>query len=1500
MATTQVGTIAELQRTIAGLRQELSERDATLALRNSENDKRIELQAATIDVLKEMSAFPGDPSPVFQLIVKRATAFCEADGAGLVLLVKDMLHLQTYYNHPDPAAYEASFPQPVSTATMFGRAILACDAVQMPDSQSDTEYGLRSALEGEPRSMVGVPLLRAGAPIGAIVIVRRKLGEFSATQVELLWTFAEQAVIAITSAETHRQLHEALERQTATAEVLQVINTSPANLTPVFDAILEKAMRLCQAVFGQLSTFDGERFHTAAIRGVPAAFADYRARNPADYGPGTGPGRLIAGEPVVHIADLKAEEPYARGEPNRRAIVDLGGARSSLMVRLDRDGALLGFIQIYRKEVRPFSEKEISLLQNFAAQAVIAMENARLISEQREALEQQTATAEVLGVINANPGDLTPVFEAMLDKAHSLCGAVVGSLMTFDGEFSCAVASHGLSERHMALVRKPFRPTPGQQAMIRGARLAQTLDLKAIEPDPGDAITRSIIETTDVRTGLMIPMRKDGAYLGCISAYRLEVGLFSEREIALLENFAAQAVIAMENARLMTEQREALEQQTATAEVLQVINANPGDLTPVFDTMLEKAMRLCGVAFGMMTTFDGERFHPIVWRGLPAALSAYFAEGGGPSASSGMHGRLVAGSALAHVVGMKDEEAYRSGYAARRALVDLGGAQTGLAIALRKDDALLGTFMLYRQEIRPFTDKQIALLQNFAAQAVIAMENARLITEQREALEQQTATAEVLQVINASPGDLAPVFGTILEKALQLCGAAFGVFAVLDGEVFKTVAVRGVKPELAVVLREPARPRPGLALYRVVQGEDVVQIADIADDEAYRMGIPARRHMVDLGGARTQLLVALRKDDALLGVFLIFRQEVRPFADKQIALLRNFAAQAVIAMENARLITEQREALEQQTAIADVLRAINATPGELAPVFDVIGERAIKLCDAAAGALMLPDGDRFRAVALGGVPEAYAEFCRNSPAYGRPYPGSLPARMLAGDDVVHIKDITDVDEYAPANTPAARALAELGGGRTLLGVALRKDDKLFGMITIFRQAVRPFSDRQVVLLRSFADQAVIAMENARLLEEVRQRQEELRITFENMGDGVAMFDETQHLVAWNRKFQDILDVPDDIIARRQTFSEYVHYLAERGEYDLGGDPEDHVRGLIEQAGQSRTYERARPDGRVIDIRHNPVPGGGFVLIYADITERKRSEAEIRAARDAAEEASRTIEAAYRELKTAQANLIQAEKMASLGQLTAGIAHEIKNPLNFVNNFAALSVDLLSELKETAAPGFATLSEEQRAEVEDVSAMLTSNLEKITEHGKRADGIVKAMLEHSRGSSGERRIVDLNELIDEALNLAYHGARAQDQTFNITLDRDFGEGIAPIEVNPQDMTRVFLNIFSNGFYATTRQGRDGGDSAFMPTLKVTTRDAGDAVEIGVRDNGTGIPADIRDKLFQPFFTTKPTGEGTGLGLSITYDIVTQQHGGSIAVDSKVGDYSEFTIRLPRNP
>jgi two-component system, NtrC family, sensor kinase len=637
-------------------------------------------------------------------------------------------------------------------------------------------------------------------------------------------------------------------------------------------------------------------------------------------------------------------------------------------------------------------------------------------------------------------------------------------------------------------------------------------------------------------------------------------------------------------------------------------------------------------------------------------------------------------------------------------------------------------------------------------------------------------------------------------------------------------------------------------------------------------------------GFRTMLGVPLLREEALVGTLVVARTRVDSFTDKEIELVRTFADQAVIAIENARLLGELRESLAQQTATAEVLQVINTSQGELKPVFNAILDRALRLSQSAFGTLRIWDGTRFHLGAQKNVPQAHLDFSakRMTTLTGIDALGPRAARVLTEKCVLQIVDAKDTDAYRSGVDPMARAIVDLAGARTMMFVPLLSGDVARGTIMVFRTEVRPYSDKEISLLQNFAAQAVIAMDNARLLGELRERQAELRVTFDNMGDGVALFDAEPRLVAWNRNFQNILDLPDALLVRRLTYPEYIRLLAERGEFGTLDNIEEELARRMETLDRPALFARTRPDGKVIEARRNPVPGGGFVLIYSDITERKRAEAEISAARDAAEKA-------LRELQAAQASLLHSQKMAALGQLTAGIAHEIKNPLNFVNNFADLSVELLDELKGATA--------DRGADIDETMEMLTGNLAKIAEHGRRADGIVKSMLQHSRGDSGEREPTDLNALVEEALNLAYHGARAQDQSFNITMERNFDRDLAPIEVVPQDVMRVFLNLIGNGFYAAHKRGRDG-DGTFRPVLKVATREVGEAVEIRVRDNGVGIAAEHREKLFQPFFTTKPTGEGTGLGLSISYDIVTQQHGGTITVDSELGQFTEFTVRLPR--
>ena len=667
------------------------------------------------------------------------------------------------------------------------------------------------------------------------------------------------------------------------------------------------------------------------------------------------------------------------------------------------------------------------------------------------------------------------------------------------------------------------------------------------------------------------------------------------------------------------------------------------------------------------------------------------------------------------------------------------------------------------------------------------------------------------------------------------------------------------------------------------------------------------------------------KENELIGVFTLSRQEVCPFTDKQIALVTSFAAQAVIAIENTRLLSELRELLEQQTATSEVLGVISTSPSELQPVFSAILANGARLCEANFGILALYDDGKFRVAAMHNVPHAYAELRRREPVIDAG-PQSASARLAATKDVIHILD------YA-AEVPD-NAAVRLGGVRSFVGVPMLKEDEFVGVIWIYRQEVRPFTDKQIALLKNFADQAVIAIENTRLLNELRQRTDELGRSVSELralgevsqavnstldletvlstivakavqlsgteAGAIYVFDDRQrefHLRATYGMDQELIDA----LTQRHIGLDEPNITPAF----LAGEPIQ-VPDLREAVSSAANDIVLRAGFRALLIapllRGEEIVGmlvvrrrtpGAFPQNTVDLMKTFAAQSAV-----AIENARlfKNVEASLEDLRTAQDRLVQTEKLASLGQLTAGIAHEIKNPLNFVNNFSAVSVELIDELRE--ALGGVHLDSKLRAEIGEIADTLQGNLDKVVQHGKRADAIVKNMLLHSRQGSGEHRPVDINALVDESLNLAYHGARAEKQGFNITLERSFDSAAGEIDLFPQEITRVLLNLISNGFYAATKRKAESNGGDYEPTLAAATKNLGDRVEIRIRDNGTGIPPEVKEKLFNPFFTTKPAGEGTGLGLSISHDIIVKQHGGSIEVDTEPGKFTEFRIVLPR--
>jgi GAF domain-containing protein len=817
---------------------------------------------------------------------------------------------------------------------------------------------------------------------------------------------------------------ERIAHQSATVDVLKVMSASPG----VFDLITRHTRELCNANAAALYGFDGDLIHLLSVADPrDTVSAAYRRQFPMAPTRGSAFGRAILERQIVHIRDVDTDPEVAQ------FVRDLG-VRSIAALPLLRDGMVIGAVALNTMQPGGLSDSQVELLKTFAEQVVITIASAETYRELRqrtgdlqESLEYQTATSDVLKVISRSTFDLQPVLETLIETAARLCGAEAGHLFRRESEGFRRAASFGLlPELHSFLTSKRSELYGANRGSIVGrvALEGGVVHVHDAASDP-DYSQAEAVALGKLRSGLGVPLLREDELIGVITLGRRRIEPFTERQIELVRTFADQAVIAIENTRLLSETREALEQQTATAEVLQVINSSPGDLAPVFDAILEKAHSLCGAAHGVLVLRDGENFRAVGARGLPDRFAERL-RSGFPSAGNPVAEPLLAGAPLVQLADVSriDHPVSQAGASA--------GLRTLMAVALRKEGALLGWIVAARREVRAFSDKEIALLQNFAAQAVIAMENARLLTETREALEQQTATAEVLQVINSSPGDLAPVFDAILEKAHSLCGAAHGVLVSYDGEHACAVAIRGMTEPLAGLLRQPFRPLPNSPHARLIREQRVIHIPDLATEALWEPDDPKRIATAE-GGVRTLLFVPLRKDDVVLGWIAANRLEMRPFSDKEIALLESFAAQAVIAMENARLLGELRErtsdleeSLEYQTATSDVLQVISRSTFELQPVLDTLVETATRLCDAQMGHLAIREDQDYRYVATRSVSPEWDEIARDRSV--RPGRGTVLGRTALEGRVIHIADVAIDPEYT---WPEA---VTIGRVRTALGV----------------------------------------------------------------------------------------------------------------------------------------------------------------------------------------------------------------------------------------------------------------------------------------------------------------------------------------------------------------------------------------------------------------------------------------------------------------------------------
>jgi len=1113
-------TKPQLLAEVDGLRASLERERATRLEMEKTLAQALEQQRATGEILRVISHSPSDLSQAGGTILANATRLCEAELGNLFVYDReqDAFHAVAHHNASQLFRDVLSGALRPGPETSVERLFEMSSPFQIPDvrvteAYRDSEpYAVVAAdLEGI-RTLLAVPFARDGQLVGVITIYRREIRLFTPEQIDLLKTFADQAVIAIENVRLFTELRESLEHQTAISDILGVISRSPTHIQPVLDTIVERAAKLTAGSDAVMFLARGDVLELASVMDVTfgeraisgeEARQQLVARGEPDWGvvPTTAdypPGRCVRQRQVIHQADttMMVTEGY---DPVVQQFFLGRGFRSWIQAPLLRAEAAIGALSVYRRSAEPFSPRQIQLLQTFADQAVIAIENVRLFKELEarnreltDTLEQQTATSEILQVISSSPTDVQPTFDAIAASARQLCEADNAFVFRFDGTLIHLAAHNNLRSEELEAIRSVFPIPPGRGSVTARAILTRSL-VHVRDRREDSELQYSALSTLFPNT-LSVPLLREGVPLGAITVTRTEIGLFSDRQVALLQTFADQAVIAIENVRLFTElqasNRElttALDQQTATSDILRVISQSQTEVQPVFDAIVASAVRLLRGNASTLSRIGGDQI-------VLAAMTSTDDPGDASQRARfpmSIHSEEDHAQAVRNRVPLHSTDAHSDPRLpeTQHASARLRGYRSLVVVPLVRHDEAVGALGVARREPGGFTDDEIALLKTFADQAVIAIENVRLFNELEGRNRELTATAKILRVISSSPTDVQPVFDTIVRSAVRLCDGLFSSLHQFDGELLHQVAQHNLTPEALEIAHHifPARPTRALFPGRAILDRAVVHIPDVKakkDDQHHALTRAV--------GMRSGLFVPMLREGTPIGVVGVARAEPGPFSDSEIELLKTFADQAVIAIENVRLFKELQartgeltQSVEQLTALGEVSRAVSSTL-DVETVLDTIVTRASQLAGAAGCSIYEYDegAEQFELRATHNDDTAFVEALRAVPL--RKGEG-LMGRAAEMREPIQIPDITQPGAYESS----VRDTLIRFGYRALLSVPLLCEDQIIGSLSFNRKAPGEFPPEVVDVLKTFATQSALAIQNARLFREIADKSAQL-------------------------------------------------------------------------------------------------------------------------------------------------------------------------------------------------------------------------------------------------------------------------------------------------------------------------------------------------------------------------------------------------------------------------